>query len=588
MRNPGLWFAMALAGSLAVACGGSGGGDGGGGGTVHGTAATGAPISSATVTLKDSVGTPVTGTTNVDGTFSLAVAGLVPPFLLEVDDGAGTVLYSVGSAAGVVNVTPFTDLIIKTYYEIQGLVLDASFFDAFSGTDPVPSPVEVRTIQEIVETMIALWLQTHGVDPATFDVITTPFAANGLGVDAVLDHSTVAGGSIAIDDGTTTQASTLTADTSGTVTVDTTTSSGGSTTTSTDTTEVPTSTQETTDLEAVAALIQEFVALVNARGAGLTAADLMPYFDPGYLDDGKDRTVDSAMMATFFRPNASNGIQIVRVLDMDEVNHLVTVCFEVAASAGGQTSREKVTMRFKGDGAGHFRFFGNQRLVDVWLRVEANTFLDGTGAHAYEGIAVDVTAPTGSVSDSVSIDGGPFVGYPLPKASGTRTDRFNPTPTTTLDYVQDAFYGHSEPPALVPPAGTLFQLHFTPTAGVPTTYDVVGNGVTDEHITITTPTGHALANANLGGTRPVAWTLPHTYLVTSLNLDGQVQDALGNTLELDAVEPVLGPTATAGTMQLPASWDDAGGHHVTTRAYITVWTTGPNGEFSHVTYEFKD
>jgi hypothetical protein len=589
MRNLPRSGAVALVGFLLAACGGGGHGQSAVLATVHGTAAAGAAITNALVTVKDANGVAVTTRTDaIDGTFDVVVGWLTPPFLVEVDDGAGHVLFSVGTEAGVVNVTPFTDLIVSTFYDVQGITLNASFFDSFSWTDPAPSPIEVQTIKSVVETMISLWLQSHGVDPAAFDPITTPFVANGLGADAVLEHSTVVGGAIVIDDGTTTQTSTLSADPSGTVTVDTTTTSGGSTTTSTDTTEIPTSSGEATDLDAVAATVQDFFAVVNARGAALTDADLLPFFDAGFLDDGKSRTVSAASLATQFRPSAPAEGHVVRVLGIDDVNHLVTVCLDLSTTAGGQTTTGRVTMAFKRNGSGDFLLFGNQRLVDPWIRMEANTYLDGTGANVYEGIVVDVSAPVGTVNNSVTIDGGPFASTPLGQAPGTRTDRYFPTPTTTLDYIQDFFPGYSQPPALVPPAGTVFHVHFTPTGGVPTTYDIPGNGVTNEHITITTPTGHLLADANLGGTRPFGWTLPQTYLVASIDISGKVYDAIGNELVVQTVEPFLPPTSTSGTFQFPASWDDAGGHHVTTHAEISVATNGPNGEYSHVIYEFKN
>jgi hypothetical protein len=161
-----------------------------------------------------------------------------------------------------------------------------------------------------------------------------------------------------------------------------------------------------------------------------------------------------------------------------------------------------------------------------------------------------------------------------------------PTPTTTLDYVTDAFFANSGDITL-PAAGTVFQVMLTPTSGSQVTYDVTGNGVTDEHISITSPTGHALSNANLGGTLTVQWTLPTTYAVARVELGGHVSDASGNQLQIESVQAVLGTSATSGQLQFPVSWTDGSGTHTVVEATINVSTEGPNGERSIVIYVFE-
>ena len=80
-------FSLALA-VLVSACGSD---DGGGtvppaaGASLSGTAATGAAIANATVTVKDSSGTTVTATTDAMGNYSIDVTGLAAPFMVKVD-----------------------------------------------------------------------------------------------------------------------------------------------------------------------------------------------------------------------------------------------------------------------------------------------------------------------------------------------------------------------------------------------------------------------------------------------------------------------------------------------------------------------
>lgn len=567
-------------------------GDGGGGGeVVYGTAATGAPLPGATVTLKDATGTAVTDTTAPDGSYSVPVGGMTPPFLIECDDGAGTVLFSIRpEGPGVANITPYTDLVISSFYEVHDITLDDTFFDAFQGsglqgTTPVPSALDVEAIESLVGGMVALWVQQEGLDPATFDLITTPFDADGTGFDAVIDDTTIVGDDITITDGVTTQNSTLTADTSGTISVTTTTTSGAMTTSSSDSTVIPTSATGQTDLAGATAAMEQFVATIDARGAALTSADILPFLDLGLLDDGRNRTIFAAELATYTRGVNFTAVTLDRVFSVDDVNHVVDAEFDLTETAGGQTATEGVRVVFKKVGSVYL-LFGNQRVAEVGVDMEARTDSLPGGTTNVTSINVDVSAPTGTVNDSVTINGGPFTNAAVPKDAGTRTDVLMPTPTTTLDFVQDGFFLNSGDVTL-PAAGTVFQVQLTPTGGSQIPYDVIGNGVTNEHISITSPTLHALANANLGGTLTVQWTLPTTYAVTRIELSGHVVDASSNELQIESVQPVFSPTATSGTIQLPASWTDGGGTHTVVEAGINVSVEGTNGERSIVIYIFQ-
>jgi len=99
--------------TVLAACGGGSGGDATPAPTsITGTAATGAALASANVTAKCAVGTPVSGKTGADGSFSLDVGGSQPPCMLQVSNGT-TVLHGFAAAVGRSNVTPVTDLIVS-------------------------------------------------------------------------------------------------------------------------------------------------------------------------------------------------------------------------------------------------------------------------------------------------------------------------------------------------------------------------------------------------------------------------------------------------------------------------------------------
>lgn len=97
-----------------TACG-SGGGNGAVPLTVSGVAATGAPVANGTVTLMDSRGVTVTGTTDANGYYSLNVANNFYPFAIRVDwnDGTAHTLYSYARIPGnSANINPMTNIAV--------------------------------------------------------------------------------------------------------------------------------------------------------------------------------------------------------------------------------------------------------------------------------------------------------------------------------------------------------------------------------------------------------------------------------------------------------------------------------------------
>ena len=82
--------------------------------TLTGLAATGAPLAGAAVTAKCSGGADIAGTTAADGSFLLTLgAGQLAPCIVKVSSVAPALtLYSYAAAAGRVNITPLTDLIV--------------------------------------------------------------------------------------------------------------------------------------------------------------------------------------------------------------------------------------------------------------------------------------------------------------------------------------------------------------------------------------------------------------------------------------------------------------------------------------------
>jgi hypothetical protein len=102
-----------------TACGGGGGGSSSSstssGSSMSGTAAVGAPIANATVTIYDSTGAVVgSTTTNADGEYSAVINGGTAPYVVEIIGGVGDSVgkyYAVANNTGTVNINQVSNAI---------------------------------------------------------------------------------------------------------------------------------------------------------------------------------------------------------------------------------------------------------------------------------------------------------------------------------------------------------------------------------------------------------------------------------------------------------------------------------------------
>jgi len=153
---------------------------------LDGTAATGAPIDG-TVTVKDALGVEIDIATAVDGSFKLDVAGMTPPYLIKVMPSSGPVLYSFASQNGqTVNLTPTTNLTMFLAYGKGDL--DEMYLN-WDGT--AVTAAEVATQEGVVRANLVTEIEAAGLDAASFDLFTTPFLADGTGIDGVMDNLTI-------------------------------------------------------------------------------------------------------------------------------------------------------------------------------------------------------------------------------------------------------------------------------------------------------------------------------------------------------------------------------------------------------------
>ena len=153
--------------------------------TVTGTAATGAAMAGAMITIKDSAGATKSGTAAADGTFSIVVAGLTPPFMLQAEKGAmdlysflATMDMTATTGTKNVNITPVTNLIV---FEMNGkadpgyLFWNTAKFKALTGDNVVNAQNVVRGV-----------LQLTSVSPG-FDMMYDKFTVGASSYDTALD-----------------------------------------------------------------------------------------------------------------------------------------------------------------------------------------------------------------------------------------------------------------------------------------------------------------------------------------------------------------------------------------------------------------
>lgn len=168
---------------------------------IGGTVAYGQPVGGQVVQVKDSTGTVcASATTAADGSYAADTTRCAPGSaavsLQNYTTPAGAPLVAVavppqGSSviSGVVNIDPLTTLIS---YAAAGLVTDAAVLVGNAQVLALlPKVTPAQYQQARTSVLIAPLLQRlrsdHGVDTSTFDPGTTPFVADGRGIDGFFD-----------------------------------------------------------------------------------------------------------------------------------------------------------------------------------------------------------------------------------------------------------------------------------------------------------------------------------------------------------------------------------------------------------------
>ena len=165
---------------------------------VIGTAAEGDAIANAAVTVIAEDGQLQTSTSSAQGEYEFTFNNNTGPFLAKVQKTDGTSLIGVayrqtttGDETIVLNLHPYTDLIVRNWFASQNISSDT--FDAFfidGATVSVPDEPTITAIKTEIEDTVALALEANGV-PSTFDILTSAFTVNHQAFDLFLDNSSV-------------------------------------------------------------------------------------------------------------------------------------------------------------------------------------------------------------------------------------------------------------------------------------------------------------------------------------------------------------------------------------------------------------
>ncbi|MEJ8839152.1 hypothetical protein [Ramlibacter sp. AN1133] len=476
------------------------------------------------------------------------------------------------NVTATINITPLTDLVVRSWYNVQGRSADTAF--ANPATLAPPSPAQVRTMAQVVLNNLQLAISANGA-PVTdpLDLIAKPFTADGTGIDKLLDNARVTvrsdGADLVLTAGTATQTTALAfSTTTSSITASSSTTSGSVTTTVQSTEVVPVQGTQLTAIEQISAGMNAVATAINTKGTNLAVADLEPFFDASLLDQGQTRTQVLTRMVDDFKQGARTiSVSVDRVLSLDLTAGKAEIMVRFSQTVGGQTSVERSPNTFVRGSDGQWRFGGDGRIGQVSVQAEGRrnqgTFTGNNGPS----VNADVRVPQGLVT-SVDI------------SSTLNITTMQPgSPEVQSTGILDVFFANTGP--LTPPlpaAGTPVTFMLNRTAGGTVSYTLPLNAFTTELIQVTTPTGTTIGT----GTATVAWTLPTTYAVervqlTALVFTGDQTQGLGFQC---IVETLVAANATSGTIDIPATCN---GQPVLT-VNLNVSTNGFNGERSMVVY----
>jgi hypothetical protein len=163
---------------------------------IEGTVAVGAAVPGAAVTVKDAdaATADVTGTADANGAYALDVSSLKAPLLVSASgalNGEAVTVVAVvpaltANADNTANVTPLTNA-------VAALIAPGGDLNALGSTSAIAAltPTAVADASTLVVNTLKSNPQFAALLGDGFNPLTTPFSANGAGIDSVLDQVAV-------------------------------------------------------------------------------------------------------------------------------------------------------------------------------------------------------------------------------------------------------------------------------------------------------------------------------------------------------------------------------------------------------------
>lgn len=565
---------------------------------ITGIAATGNPIANATVTIKDTAGHVVDTSTGTDGTYSADIAGFSAPYLVEVDTGTEK-YYSIGMevAAGVINIHPYSDVLVRACYDAYGEDVE-TLFGSIDAASPMPPDALVEQVGGVVEGVINLWMVQNGVNPESYDLISTPFTAAGTGFDAVLNVTSVTNtpGShtITVDDATIQQTTTVdVVDATDTMTVNTTTNeiAGTAESTAKVTGQLAATAELQSAVEGVQATLDQYKTIVNAHTAAADLGNdhLLPLYTTDFLHEADDGPLHSGLMAEFLRGRQLLDHRIDHVVAFDPVAQLLTA--RVVRVLDGEVM--KSTQIFKNDGTG-WKLYGDQQVFGIpWHELVKAVYEESsTGTTTTYEIGVWVLSQPDALDpdNPPTVLGGPWATATPTTFFGLSQETVQATPTTPITFDIDSYWlSQTLTLETIPPAGTAIEVTVTLAGGSTVTVASEVQATTTETVSFTTaPTGYSTStDANLGGTLNIGWTLPKTFAAAFVDGPGcsywRSADPNDEGYVSGTKNIVGGLPPTSGSISIPALTPDG---LPVDRVWLSVPITGQNGEMSEAVWYF--
>ena len=545
---------------------------------VSGTVAKGAALAGATVILVDATGRQVSTTAGADGTYSIDVTGLTPPFIITATDGTNT-LHSIAFGPGVANVTPLTDVATTTYFQTQGTTVE----NAIANPSGVRLPT-VGSLDRCTEAMLAnlkeLMIQ-HGIDPAEFEPFTTEFIANHTGIDGLLDQIQQTGDTtLQTVSGTVTTTVTLDGLGDGTVRThcnhhD---NNTGHDSNTEDISHVGGATQAEIDaaVTGVNTLLANLAQTINNKGGALTDADLLAFLTPDFNNDGVSRADFAKAMAAEFAGVSVQSLTVSFVIDFDPQRNEMFAKFAVQLVNDPTPYFHHMVFQRQSDGT--WLFHGNQEDVeatDVIRFKNARAITNASDSGFKPTAVVDTRIPAGVLNAMTATD----ASSTFFSSSGTPVSKLAQTDLTMQGVPQDIFYAWSSAQAF-PPAGTQFSVDLSLVGNINVTLPVRAQVTTTDTLNgyqlqanAQAPAQHDLTSVS-GKTLDLSWSLPTTFKARDVMVRVTQRSA---SYSVDRFYPASNNDTHAQIPPLPSTIQGAQLENVDT-LIIEVEALGPQGE----------